>query len=101
MDYTIAAPSWLAPAVIASLIGGFAVLKSILGHKRDRALIDIAQQLGLKFEGENWARGSQAPQLETPLFEHKSDEQIRNIMTGTREGFAVSFFDYLYCRCRG
>jgi hypothetical protein len=101
LNYAIAAPSWLAPAVIAGLIGAFVALKSILADKRNRALIDTAQQLGLKFEGENWAPGSQAPQLETPLFEHRTDEQIRNIMSGTREGLAVSFFDYWYGRGKG
>lgn len=100
INYLIAAPSWLAPAVIAVLIVGFMAAKSILGHRRELALIEVAQQLGLKFEGDNWSRGSHAPQLEAPLFERKGDEEFRNIMTGIREGLEVSFFDYSHGRGR-
>lgn len=77
------------------LLGSW-LYKGILGRKRAQALRDVAQQLGLSFEGEDWPRGSRAPQLETPLFEGKSNQQIRNIMNGDREGLAVSFFDYSY-----
>jgi hypothetical protein len=95
LNYTIAARSWLPPALIAALVVGLWQLKNILRRKRERKLRDIAQRLGFSFQGEDWVRGTRAPQLETPLFERKNGE-IRNIMTGTREGLAVSFFDYSY-----
>jgi hypothetical protein len=88
------------PAAIAAIVAGLLAVKHVVGRKREQALRNVAQQLGLSFEGEDWSHGSRAPQLETPLFERKSDEQIRNIMSGHREGLAVSFFDYSYGRGR-
>ena len=85
----------LLPALLALVVVAFGCLKIVLRRRRDGALRDTAQLLGLSFEGEDWGRGTRAPQLETPLFGRKNGK-IRNIMTGNREGLTASFFDYSF-----
>jgi hypothetical protein len=95
IHHAIAVPSWLLPALLALAVIAFGSLKFVFRRRRNAALKDTAQLLGLSFEGEDWAHGTRAPQLETPLFGRKNGE-IRNIMTGNREGLPASFFDYSF-----
>jgi hypothetical protein len=80
----------VAVAVAIVLLSGF------LERTRTKALSNVAHQIGLTFEGEEWSRGTHAPQLETRHFEAKRGEQLRNIMSGKRAGLDSSFFDYSY-----
>ena len=100
IHYAIALPSWLLPAHLALFVIAFGTLKIVFRRRREGALRDTAQLLGLSFEGEDWGRGTRPPQLETPLFGRKNG-QIRNIMAGNHVGLAVSFFDYSFGQGRG
>jgi hypothetical protein len=82
--------------VISALAAVILLLKRALRRKRTQTLADAAHQLGFTFEGQEWGRNTVAPQLETPLFEGKRREAFRNIMSGSRAGLQVSFFDYSY-----
>jgi hypothetical protein len=88
--------SWLfiVAIVAAGVIGSF--VSKAQTRNRTEALRIVAGQLGLTFEGEDWARGPCAPELETPLFDGRSDQTFRNIMSGNRDGLNASFFDFSY-----
>jgi hypothetical protein len=71
-----------------------------LVRQRVEALKGVALQLGLTYEGDDWFVSNRAPQLETPLFDKKTEGQIRNIISGERDGQPCSFFDYTFAAGR-
>jgi hypothetical protein len=88
--------SWLfiVAIVAAGVIGSF--VSRAQTRNRTETLRIVAGQLGLTFEGEDWARGPCAPELDAPLFEGRSNQTFRNIMSSNRDGLSASFFDYSY-----
>jgi hypothetical protein len=78
-----------------------AILRWFFGNRRSKALKEVAHQLGLTFEGEDWSHTNNAPQLETPLFACGANGEVQNIITGRCAGLDCSFFDYGYGVRRG
>jgi hypothetical protein len=72
-------------AIVAALI--------FVKKKRTQNLAAAAQSIGFLFQGNTWVDPSQAPWLQTSLFQG-NHEQYRNIMTGSYAGLSASLFDY-------
>src|SRR5579862_2995964 len=87
--------------VLVAIAIAIAIRQGFVGNKRTKALKEVAGQLGLTFEGEDWSQASNAPQLETALFARGGDGQLQNIMAGDNAGLECSFFDYGYGVRRG
>jgi hypothetical protein len=99
MDMSIAPrdsfSSWLPLLLFTAAAIAYGSAVRVRRRRRDIALKVTAQLLGLSFQGDNWSPETSAPQLETRLFGYKNGN-VRNIMTGNREGLDVSFFDYSF-----
>jgi hypothetical protein len=91
---------WLDFVAVIAVTTATWMLSNFLARKRTSVLMVVAHQLGFAFAGDDWIRGSRAPQLETPLFRRGRDRLFRNIMIGSRAGLEVSFFDYSFGRGR-
>lgn len=85
---------WGFLALLLASIAGFTAMQKRRARNRAAAIAEISGQLGFTFQGDDWSHGTRAPQLETPLFEH--DGSVSNILSGTRFGLDVSFFDYSF-----
>jgi hypothetical protein len=94
--YALAVASWSPLAVIAALVTMIILSQKVMEQRRTQALTEVALRLGFTFGGEEWQRSSHTPQLETSLFEGKSNEKVRNIMSGDGAGLEISLFDYSY-----
>lgn len=93
-------PRWLPVIAIPALVAALLVVRRFLVRQRVEALKGVALQLGLTYEGDDWFVSNRAPQLETPLFDKKTEGQIRNIISGERDGQPCSFFDYTFAAGR-
>ena len=93
-------PAFLFLALLVAVVVASSVVGGLLDARRTRALGEVAQHLSLRFLGHSFEGYARAPQLEAPLFEGKFGKEIRNIMSGTRDGNSVSFFDFSYGRGR-
>jgi hypothetical protein len=74
----------------------FAIFRIMSSGRRNKALREIARQLDLTIEGENWSSSSRVPQLESPLFRKGEEKKFQNIMSGLRDGMTANFFDYTF-----
>jgi hypothetical protein len=84
-------------AVLIALVVVFTIFRILSSGRRSKALRDIAHQLDLTIEGEDWSSSSRAPQLEAPLFGKGQEKKFQNIMSGLRDGMTTNFFDYSFC----
>jgi hypothetical protein len=96
LPYTLVDPSWLPLAAMAALVTVIILSQIFLKRQRTQALTEVALRMGFNFEGEEWSHDSRAPQLETALFEGKSGEKVRNIMSGSGAGLDIRLFDFSY-----
>jgi hypothetical protein len=76
-------------ATFAAIVAAFIFVKK----KRTQHLAAASQSIGFLFQGDAWIDPSQAPWLQTSLFQG-NHEQYRNIMTGSYAGLSASLFDY-------
>ncbi len=83
-------------AASVALLIGILTLARAQARKRTQALQTVAQEIGFSFEGEGWGVQTQAPQLETPLFERGRDQKFSNVLSGMYSGFKTSVFDYSF-----
>jgi hypothetical protein len=89
-------PIWfrdLAPFV--ALVAAVLLFQWWWAQRRKKSLSDVASQLGLTFEAEDWGTRSSGPQLESRHFAQDYGQNFRNSMSGEREGLRVSFFDHV------
>jgi len=63
-------------------------------RRRTESLTNVAHQLGLTFEGDDWGPRNPGPQLKSRHFRGELLDRFSNIMSGERAGFAASFFDH-------
>jgi hypothetical protein len=64
-------------------------------QQRQKALVEVARQLGLDFEAEDWPPRYPGPQLEARHFMHNQGQMFRNTMSGERSKLRASFFDHV------
>jgi hypothetical protein len=86
---------WLFFGLCSALIAASIVLANIQARRRRQALQLLAQQIGLIYQGDDWAQ-MPSPQLGTALFNQGSGRRFANIMTGNYGGFRLDIFDYRY-----
>jgi hypothetical protein len=81
-------------AIVAVIV--WIIVAQIRARKRTQALQVTAQEIGFTFGDEDWEDQSQAPQLETALFDRGHSRKFDNVMSGSYSGFRVSLFDYSF-----
>jgi hypothetical protein len=56
--------------------------------------MQVAPEIGFKFDGEGWSNPKEAPHLETALFQRRGSKTFRNILSGACGNLRASIFDY-------
>jgi hypothetical protein len=81
---------------------GFAAAAAIMvlairqARQRTRDLTALAQRMGFTFLGKNWPGPVLSPNYKTSLIQRGSYGRFSDAMTGSRDGFQVSVFDYTH-----
>jgi hypothetical protein len=65
-------------------------------RQRTRDLAALAQRMGFNFLGNNWGGPILSPNCKTSLIQRMYRGRFSDVMTGSKDGFQVSMFDYTY-----
>jgi hypothetical protein len=78
-----------------ALMAGIIAASVHYAKKRTRELTAVAQQIGLRFVGNNWSGLSLSSQHKVSLLQ-RTRGRFSNAMTGSSGGLQISLFDYTY-----
>jgi hypothetical protein len=82
-------------AGLLALMAGIIAASVHYAKKRTRELTAVAQQIGLRFVGNNWSGLSLSSQHKVSLLQ-RTRGRFSNAMTGSSGGLQISLFDYTY-----